>query len=294
MALVPPHSGRVFLYSYSDAGARVVCPLIERNFNGHADVATPAGFSGFAGTGHSPGFPAQWRMFSRRQHWVCGYIGLHPLLNYADFVDPQDLQFDRTVYVLQVDQGDAELLGQFSTNRKRQIRSWQLSGRQMTRDPAAITAFLAREAPGFYRARHASSSYAIAPEGWSMLLAQPDVIAFGALDEGQITAASVFAVTGWLAEYLFNISVPAGQWASAPLLWEGALAVRERKASVLNLGGGIREGDSLAEFKRRFGSKSLLQPCLKQIYDPERYAQLCEKASVGTDHVVKFFPPYYG
>lgn len=76
-ALIAPGDHDVFLYVYADAAARIVCPLIARCWRGSTDIATPPGFSGFAGTGRSESFPARWLDFARRQGWVCGYIGMH-------------------------------------------------------------------------------------------------------------------------------------------------------------------------------------------------------------------------
>src|ERR1044072_7106332 len=41
----------IWLYGFEQAGARRVCPLAERKWNGHCDIVTPYGFSGFAGQG---------------------------------------------------------------------------------------------------------------------------------------------------------------------------------------------------------------------------------------------------
>ena len=44
----------------------------------------------------------------------------------------------------------------------------------------------------------------------------------------------------------------------------------------LNLGGGVRDGDTLAEFKRRFGGLELPLKSLRQIYRPDEYAVLSQ------------------
>src|SRR4029450_10723201 len=69
-----------YLYLAECPEGRVVCPLIERRFLGEADVATPFGFSGFAGRGHCARFGEQWRAFASRQGWICAYVGQNPIL----------------------------------------------------------------------------------------------------------------------------------------------------------------------------------------------------------------------
>ena len=134
-----------------------------------------------------------------------------PLLSYRDHVRQTDLHFDRNAYVVPLEASADQLFGRMSLNRRRQIRAWRDSGRKTTCDAERIADFLVGEAPAFYRARHASAAYAIAPSGWSLLLAQPEVFAIGAIFQGRVVAASVFAAAAGRGEYLFNISTPAGQ-----------------------------------------------------------------------------------
>jgi hypothetical protein len=59
----------------------------------------------------------------------------------------------------------------------------------------------------------------------------------------------------------------------------------------LNLGGGIRPGDDLAEFKRRFGAVELPLASLRQVYRADAYEELCRAAGV-TSERAGWFPPY--
>ena len=60
----------------------------------------------------------------------------------------------------------------------------------------------------------------------------------------------------------------------------------------LNLGGGIKTGDCLDDFKRRFGGSSVTGQALKIVFSPECYRDLCMRYNVescGTG----YFPPYW-
>jgi hypothetical protein len=291
-ALKTATAGELYLYHYVDHLAEVVCPLLVRTFAGREDITTPAGFSGVVGNGHSPRFPSEWRHFCETKGWVCGFVGLHPLLNYLPFVPEDELRFERTIYTWQLPDDDNAMLGQLSSNRRRQIKRWLSSGAWLSRDEDQMAAFLHNEAPRFFRDRHASDSYILPSGAWAGLLSSRNVFGLGAVVDGEMVGVSIFGFAGGLGEYLFNISKPKGQFASAPLLWEGALALRRHGAVVLNLGGGIREGDSLGEFKRRFGAHQVRQPCLKQIFDTEGYLALCRQT--GSDSAIgqDYFPPY--
>jgi hypothetical protein len=67
--------------------------------------------------------------------------------------------------------------------------------------------------------------------------------------------------------------------------------LRALGVTSLNLGGGIREGDDLAEFKRRFGAAELPLVSLRQVYRQDEYERLCREAGV-TSHRSAWFPPY--
>jgi hypothetical protein len=57
----------------------------------------------------------------------------------------------------------------------------------------------------------------------------------------------------------------------------------------LNLGGGLRPGDALEEFKRGFANRALAWQTSEIVCDPERYSELSAGRDVGS-----FFPAYRG
>jgi hypothetical protein len=69
-------------------------------------------------------------------------------------------------------------------------------------------------------------------------------------------------------------------------------ALADRGAPACNLGGGIREGDGLSDFKRRLGGEPVPIPVLRQIFDAPRYQALCATAGCDPDKT-DFFPAYY-
>jgi hypothetical protein len=59
----------------------------------------------------------------------------------------------------------------------------------------------------------------------------------------------------------------------------------------LNLGGGVRADDGLAQFKQRFGASRRDVHSIRQVYDPATYRALCEAAGVVGSPGGRF-PPY--
>jgi hypothetical protein len=95
-----------------------------------------------------------------------------------------------------------------------------------------------------------------------------------------------------MADFLFNISLPEGKDAASSLIWAGVLCLQRRGVASLNLGGGVLPGDKLAQAKQRFGASVLPLRCLKQVYDVDRFTELCQKAGADPSERGGYFPPY--
>ena len=67
--------------------------------------------------------------------------------------------------------------------------------------------------------------------------------------------------------------------ASTLLITQGARWARERGCEQLHLGGGMRPGDSLEEFKRSFGGSSHVYRYVTFIADRERFDEICRLPS---------------
>lgn len=280
------------LYHYHHGDVRIACPLVERAFDGVHHVATPYGMSGFTGTGEDPHFPRLWHEFARELGWVAGCIGLNPLLERPSYGHAGERHERHEIYALDLTRDDAALVAGLSQNRRRQLRAWHDGPGRLDWDRAAVSGFLMRHANAFFEARGASEQYRLSRDTWRMLLGLPGVLVVGAEFGGHIEAASVFGWTQTAAEYLFNVSVGQGITASAPLLWFGALRLRELGVPVLNLGGGIRPGDGVARFKERFGARLLPVFSLLQVYDAKTYEDVCRRAGVDAEDRSGDFPPW--
>ena len=68
--------------------------------------------------------------FAREREWVCGYIGLNPLLECAAHYPPGDV-YQQNDFFLDLWLGETELYRRLSKGRKHQIknmeRSWELA-----------------------------------------------------------------------------------------------------------------------------------------------------------------------
>ena len=281
-----------YLYRFRTSDTTIVCPIAERVFLNHTDVVTPYGFSGFVGTGAHPQFPLLWKDFARQQGWVCGYIGLNPILQRTLEQDDADMYTHSEVYVLDLTREESDLLANLSTSRRRQLRDWERSRSSVISDRQLLADFVLREQEEFFRSRGAASVYRFSKETWLFLFQLPNVLAFGAMSGSSLAAITLFAFTPTIGEYLFNISTGDGARFSTPLLWHGVQSLRSLGVRFLNLGGGIRPGDGVAKFKQGFGGCALPLQSLRQVYDPVIFARLCQETKVDPRGRSGYFPTY--
>ena len=90
-----------------------------------------------------------------------------------------------------------------------------------------------------------------------------------------------------------HASTPSGRRHARTLYWQGALRLRELGVERLNLGGGIVDGDGLAQFKRRFGAPVIRTLPFRHVLAVEGLAHACSMAGVETAAAGRF-PPWIG
>ena len=94
---------RTFLYLYENGNTKIVCPIAEREFEGHKDIVTPYGFSGFTGNSDCPDFPHQWKEFAKESGYVCGYISINPAFENKSYFEAKDAVSRTSIYYIDLD-----------------------------------------------------------------------------------------------------------------------------------------------------------------------------------------------
>ncbi len=258
-----------------------------------SDVFTPYGFGGFALRGPCERLPNDWAEFARSRGWVCGYLALNPLFCDAAGFATSDVRIQNHLYVMDLRPPAGELFRRLSENRRRQLRDWPAAAAGLEHDRPKLADFLVAHYQDFFERRGAGSATRFNPETMKAISELDDVIMVGA-GAGELKAAAVFGHTRHGGDYLFNVSLSGGEGHSVRLLWSGVEQLRALGVPSLNLGGGIREGDDLAEFKRRFGAAELPLASLRQVYRADVYAALCRQAGAAAGHRSDYFPAYRG
>lgn len=270
----------------------MIIPLIERKFNGYIDIATPYGFSGFATNGKWSDFEAIWDSAVKEKNYVSGYLGLHPLTENTSFFPLGTSSEARTVFILDLSKSVQDLFASLRGKGKK-------ADSKLNRE--AVLVFdrkrLIDEFPLLYkeamRRLGASSAYSFSEETLSLLLSSENVEVVGIEVDGIIQIIDVFLRAPLCAEYFLSASTEPGRSYSTALLWQGILVLKKLGCRYLNLGGGVRENDGLAQFKERFGGISMKFVALKQIYNLDVYNKLCRDAGI-CSKFNHYFPGYYG
>jgi hypothetical protein len=281
-----------YLYCWERGSARVVCPLTERRFRGQADVVTPFGFNGFTGTADCAGFPDDWAEFTAGERYVCGYIGLNPVLRNDTCYARETAAAHNSVFVLDLRCTMDQLMDRVQPRRRTQLRAPLPPQTRIVWDRERLAAFFLATYPEFMRRAEAAPIYAFNEATLSSLCSQDTVLLVGAEVDGQLEAVLMFGYTAWVADYLFGVALPHGRHYSTRLLWCGVERLHDLGIPLLNLGGGARPNDGIAAFKRRFGAQELPLISLRQVYRPELFRALCLAA--GVDPIGEgYFPPYH-
>jgi hypothetical protein len=271
-------------------GKRVVCPLIEKPIEGRLDVATPYGFSGLAGTGRWPEFAQHWRALVQERGYVAGYLAINPLFGDESYADPDTVTVVNDTFVLDLREGVEEVRAGLSTNRRRQLRGFDLAGYEI--DGSELADFFVANYPRAMERKGAAERHRFDAETLSALCALPSTFLVGARGEEGIESASLFGQTPHAGDYLFNAALPGCAHHSVGLIWVAVYLLAERGVPWLNLGGGMSRSDSLADFKARFGARPLPMRAVKAVYDAAFYEQLCRRRGVDPDDRDGFFPAY--
>ncbi len=281
-----------YLYQFKHGDAKVICPISERSFMGKIDIVTPYGFSGFTGNNNIYEFPLYWKKFAKERGYVCGYIGLNPLLIHSSYIDSESIHKHNILYFINLQYSVVELYKKLSNNRKRQLKNFHTIHDSITTDKTILIDFFLSNYHDFFAQRKASMIYNFSFETLSYLAGLDNVIAIGVFQNDQVEAVSLFAYTDYVGEYLFNVSLPQGQKYTVPLIWHAIHQLKALNIPFLNLGGGVSENDSIAQFKERFGAEKLDLTALKQVYNPADYEMLCKKRLQNVEYKSGYFPAY--
>jgi hypothetical protein len=278
------------LFFAESEGRRVACPLIEREIDGRLDIATPYGFSGLTGNGPWPGFVEHWQRFASQRGYVAGYLAVNPLFGDDTYADPGTVTVANETFVLDLRGGMEGVWAGLSTNRRRQLRDWGPADCEL--DGEGLADFFVEQYGPAMERKQAAARHRFAEETLAALCELPDTFLVGARVGGGLKSVSLFGSTPHAGDFLLNAALPDCAHYSVALIWSAVGRLVEQEVPWFNLGGGMSPGDSLADFKGRFGAVPLPMRAVKAVYDRAAYAELCRRHGGDPEDREGFFPAY--
>lgn len=278
------------LYVAAEGERRIACPLIERPIEGRLDVATPYGFSGLTGNGPWPGFVDRWRRFAAERGYVAGYLAVNSLFGDDSYADPETVTVANQTYVLDLAGGLDAVRAGLSTNRRRQLRDWRPDDHET--EGEELAAFFVAQYPGAMERKGAVERHRFPAATLAALCELPNTFLVGARVGGRLESVSIFGHSPDAGDFLFNAALPDCAHHSVGLIWTAVHRLVELGVPLLNLGGGMSPGDSLADFKARFGATPLPMRAVKAVYDQPAYEDLCRRHGADPGDRDGFFPAY--
>lgn len=288
-AMADSNRDRTLLWVAETGSGRFVCPLAERGSSPDLDIYTPLGFGGIAGWGDVAEYHMSWADFVARRGYVAGYLGLHPVLAPGSITTSPGALATNTAYLLDLADGEDGLLRRMSESTRRRLRGRASREVEISTDRDRLSTAFLRLYPASMAARGAAPVYELTATTLRQLCQIPAVTLYGAPMADPQAVVMLGSSSGG-AEYVFGVADASARHLIVSLLWRAMQVCAQQGKEWLNLGGGIRPNDSVAEFKRRLGGRPVPLVDLRHVYDQARFQSLCAEAGVSPDDA--YFPPY--
>ena len=277
---------------------RCVIPLCERQKEQNKlDLVTPYGFGGFIGTQNlltSPALKKAFFDYCLSQGYVTAYIQQHPLFPLSTTIWGQHLETNHELYQLDLTNELNELWKNMSKGHKYALKKTMHDADcHVELDQGILKANFKKLYLETLERTRASAVYSFPEKSLDILLNSPNSLLLGIRDKKAVQAISLFLYTSVSGEYFLNATTEIGRNYSRHLIWLAIKKFKEMNIRSLNLGGGIKKGDSLADFKRRFGGYTLLAQTLKIIFFQQTFQDLCERYCGNDFSSAVYFPPYW-
>lgn len=263
----------------------VLYPFLVRPLpDGRVDITTAYGFGGPWGSG---GWRAAFRAACADRGVVSEFVRFHPVrANQDQAGDDVRLTHVQDMVVLDVGADDEELIRRMVPQARNKLRKAIRSG--LTAEPSRDLERFWRMYSDAMRALDADRSYHFGLDYFESLDGLGDALLM--LDAGP--AAALFLRGAGAMHYFLAASTDEGRRTAAAnlVIYEAMRIARDAGLSVLNLGGGLRDGDALHAFKCSFGPGRRPYFVGAAVHDQGAYNRLSAAAGAAPDE--PFFPAY--
>ena len=289
-ALSQTTSAPFYLYYHIGSDFKVICPLMVRYKKGEPDVTMPYGFNGLIITGQNTSFQKDMEDFLSSLGFVCGYITYNPFFHESESLFKKICIPSVNVYSLNLTKSREQLLLEMSKKTRYTLKQWCKRSYQIIDKKHLPINYAYQLYLETLRRVQATSIYYFSEECFTQLVTSnySYVIAIG--HERKISAFSMFIYNKFCAEYFINASDQNGRIHARGFIWHAIDYFKKKQIPVLNLGGGTKNDDSLADFKRRLGGQMIQTWKQHHIYNHHKFSKLCGSIHPKTS---EYFPPYH-
>ena len=268
-------------------GARMLLPFFEREWRGSIDIASLIGSSASITPGNAAPL-ALWHEYAADRGWVAGYMQMSTTTDLRENDVAGELIDINEWFELDIERENLQRT--FSETVRQKIKAADISAVSLVEDRTRLTDSLIELFPVLMARLGARSRYQFAPETLNEWANAPSALLLGADLGTGIEAVSLFLVHRDQAEYQLNACSERGRDLAAWLIWNAIVRLQPLGVRTLHLGGGVRRGDGLYQFKQKFHGMAKPLRAVRQIYHPAKYQQLCAEA--GRTFAGDWFPAY--
>lgn len=265
----------------------MLIPFFQREWHGNIDISTISSWSGASVSPVSSAPLSLWREFAVSQKWVAGFIKLSADTRLAEVDRGDQLSSFSSTFLLDL-QGQDPIL-RASAIIRRKIRRAERAGVVLVNDRELLSNSLQRLYKITMDRVGASSFSRISPQVLEQWAHDSTSIILGAKLNGTVEAVVLDLVAGREAEDYITVTSDQYRWLTAWLLSKVINALQTLGVGRLNLGEGV-EGTGLCEFKARFNGLRVPSLGMRQIYDIDKYHELCREE--GVPSTSRWFPAY--
>jgi hypothetical protein len=223
-----------------------------------------------------------WEDYAVGRGWIAGYVQLAPS---ADGAPPStSAEAANSVFLIDVPDWSID---RCSRTIRRKIASLDTDAITLVDDRGVLATALARLYPESIA--FTASSVRFSQETLTRWVMSPFSLPLGAAIDGEIEAVHIGFVHGRSAEWNIAATSSASRSVGTLLYIWAIPRLREKGVMQLNLGGGARRGDGIADVKQWLGGREVPLYAIKQIYNQQKYQELCAQVA-GPES--GFFPAY--
>ena len=268
-----------------DGASALILAFYERSWQGRVDICTILSVSGARMIAPDPGLLQFWAEFARSRRWVEGFLQFEPETDVTGIAGAEDGNV-----VMLLDIGCPDPWVGIAAKSRYKIRRMDAMGVRLVEDREKLVGLISLLYGATMKRTGAASAYRLADATLRAMAGSREHLVLGAECGGEVIAIMVFPVSGERAEYHICASTVQGRDATAWLMWQAIVRLKAMGVRQLNLGGGVRPGDGLYDFKLKFGAVPKLLHQVKQIYDAVAYENFCRAERTSADE--RWFPAY--